>query len=563
MSMRRSAHGARNLVVIPGFDTALMHRRILSWALIMLFLLMSVLPALAQRAGAPAAAAPAPAETFDILEFEIEGNSVLPPRRIEEAVTPFLGERKSLREVEAAREALEKAYQDAGFLTVFVDIPEQKVDEGIVILRATEGRVARLKVAGARFFSQGVIRERVPALAEGEVPDFTEVQAQLAAVNRSDERRVTPVLRAGRTPGTVEAELKVEDRLPLTASFELNNRYSFDTTRLRAIGTLRYGNLWQREHSVSLSYQTTPLDSTQVRVWSGTYVLPAGAPGGALALYAVKSDSNVVSLGTTTILGRGEIVGARWIVPLPARGELTHSLTFGLDAKNFRESVLFGADTTVTPIKYWPMSIAWGGRVGGTGGATLFNLTGNFHFKGLGDEDVECAGQRINAFACRRFGADANYFYARLEVSRIQPLPAGLTGFARVVAQYANQPLISNEQFGAGGADTVRGYVEFERVGDHGVIGTAEVRSANLADAKSAGLSQAIAAVFVDGAALDVLRPLPGQAFKFRLASMGMGLRLRAFGGLTAAFDLAWPLRDGARNNNRDARLHARLAFDF
>ncbi|MFN0161861.1 MAG: ShlB/FhaC/HecB family hemolysin secretion/activation protein, partial [Burkholderiales bacterium] len=373
--------GLGNRFVIDAAHTAPMLFRVFFLLAICLFASgLSGVDVFAQVTPAPGAAV----ERFDIMEFEIEGNSVLPVRRIEEAVTPFLGEGKSVRDVEAAREALEKAYQDAGFLTVFVDIPEQRVGEGVVVLRATEGRVARLKVAGSRYFSQGFIREKVPALAEGEVPDFGEVQLQLAAVNRGEDRRVTPVLRAGRTPGTVEADLKVEDRLPLSGNLELNNRYSFDTTRLRLLGTLRYGNLWQRDHSVSLSFQTSPLDTNQVRVWSGTYALPTATPGGALAFYAVKSDSNVVSLGTTTILGRGEIVGARWIMPLPARGDLTHSLTLGLDAKHFRESLVFGSDTTVTPIRYWPFSIAWGGRVGGASGVTQFGVTGNFHFKRLG-----------------------------------------------------------------------------------------------------------------------------------------------------------------------------------
>jgi hemolysin activation/secretion protein len=513
--------------------------------------------------GVPAHAQGPAAERFDILEFEIEGNSVLPVPAIERAVYRFLGEGRTVKDVESAKEALEKAYQDAGFLSAFVDIPEQKIEDGVVVLRVTEGRVGRLRVVGSRYYSQGMLKEKVPAFAEGEVPYFPDVQAQLAQLNRTEDRQVTPVLRAGTAPGTVEAELKVDDRLPLHGSLELNNRYSFDTSRPRLAATLRYANLWQRDHSASLTYLTSPVEPSQVKVFSGTYVMPVGSANSILALYGVKSDSNITSVGTTNILGRGSIFGARYIVPLPARGAYSHNLTLGVDSKDFRESILFGADSTVTPIRYVPFSAAYGGRYASGSGITQFTITSNFHFRRIGDEDIECSGQRISAFACKRFGADASYFYLRADVSRTQPLPANWVLFARMSGQHASQPLISNEQFGAGGADSVRGYTEFERVGDRGLLGSLELRTPNLADAKSGGVSDAVFSAFVDGAALGILRPTAGQAFKFHLASAGFGLRLKAWGGFNAGLDIAWPLRDGARGNSRSPRAHVRIAYEF
>ena len=50
-------------------------------------------------------------------------NSTLTPRQVEAAVYPHLGPDKTLQDVQAARADLEKAYHDAGYSTVFVDIP--------------------------------------------------------------------------------------------------------------------------------------------------------------------------------------------------------------------------------------------------------------------------------------------------------------------------------------------------------------------------------------------------------------------------------------------------------
>ncbi|MEO7465041.1 MAG: POTRA domain-containing protein, partial [Nitrosospira sp.] len=152
---------------------------------------------------------------FDVFEYRIEGATLLPVTVVEQAVYPHLGEKKTLVHVEQARDALERAYHGAGYLTVLVNIPQQKVEGGVVRLTVTEAPVKRVRVVDSRYFSPADIKAAVPEVAEGNVPNFPEMQKQLASLNRTADRRITPVLRAGKTPGTVEVDLKVKDQLPL------------------------------------------------------------------------------------------------------------------------------------------------------------------------------------------------------------------------------------------------------------------------------------------------------------------------------------------------------------
>ena len=72
-------------------------------------------PATTPTAPAAPTAAPAADEPrFDVWEYDVEGNTVLPVPAIEKAVQPYLGPGKQLADVEGARAALEKVYQDAG-----------------------------------------------------------------------------------------------------------------------------------------------------------------------------------------------------------------------------------------------------------------------------------------------------------------------------------------------------------------------------------------------------------------------------------------------------------------
>ncbi len=118
-----------------------------------------------------------------MLEYRVLGNTMLPATVIERAVYPYLGPAKSIDVVEHARADLEQAYHNAGFGTVFVDIPEQDVDGGVVRLHVTEGKLRRVAIEGARFFSAKEIRSAVPAATAGATPDLKAIQSEIATLN--------------------------------------------------------------------------------------------------------------------------------------------------------------------------------------------------------------------------------------------------------------------------------------------------------------------------------------------------------------------------------------------
>lgn len=491
---------------------------------------------------------------FDIFEYQIEGNTVLSALAIEEAVYPFLGEKKAVKEVEQARQALEKRYHEAGYLTALVDIPEQEVKSGLVRLKVTEAKVARLKVSGSRYYSLGWIKQQAPSLAEGGVPYFPDVQQDLIKLARTPDRQVVPVLRAGNTPGTVEVELQVKDQFPLHGSLELNNRYGANTTHSRMLASLRYDNLWQRQHSLSLSYQMAPEKPAESNVLSGTYVIP-GEDGQAYALYAVRSRSNVAAVGGFTALGKGNFYGLRWVKPLRARDErYNHSLTLGADYKNSIESVVGSADSIDTPIRYAPLMAQYASTLRWEKAFTQFDIAANFHLRGARKNDTE--------FAVKRYKASANYLYLRGSVQHTQPL-WNWSVYVKSSGQAASGPLISNEGFSAGGADSVRGYLEAEAQGDAGMQGTLELRTPPLPGTEASGLDQFYALAFLEGAKLKVLYALPSQQSRFLLSSAGVGLRLQGFKGLQFSFDWALPFKSLTYTQARDSRYHARLAYEF
>ena len=520
-----------------------------------LLLLASLLPLVTHAAVANTEAQPV--ERFDIWEFQVEGNSMLPGEDVERAVYGHLGEAKNIDDVNAAQQQLETLYHERGFGSVFVDIPEQDVQGGVVKLKVTEGKVGRMQVTGSRYFSLGRIKSKVPSLATGQVPNLSQVQRELTALSQmSRDRSITPVLKPSRTPGKLDVELKVKDTLPLHGNLELNDRNSADTSRLRLNAAVHYDNLWQREHSIGIAYQVSPEATDEVEVFSANYLWRFENIDHLLALYGVKSNTNVATIGTLGVIGSGVISGARYIIPLHPFEGVYHSLSLGADYKDFDEQIGFKeGGAVITPISYLKFSATYSATFAWREQLTHVEAAFELGPDGLGNTQKE--------FERKRFKARPNFAFLHVSADHLMPVAGGAALFGRVTGQVTGSPLITNEQFSAGGIDDVRGYLEAERLGDNAVAATLELRSPNLSRFYPSQLQNLQLLAFTDAAELLTLSPLPGTSKSSMLWSTGVGVRVEAAQHLQAMLMWAYPLRAGERTDSGDQRVHFSVGMEF
>jgi hemolysin activation/secretion protein len=509
-----------------------------------------------------------PVQHFDIDEYRVEGADLLPQIEVEEAVYPFLGPNRSSDDVEKARAALEKAYTAKGYQTVSVSVPQQNVSSRVVVLKVVEGKVGRVRVNNSRFFDLDKIKQKAPSLAEGKVPNFNDVTKDIYALNQLPDRKVTPALRAGATPGTVDVDLNVEDKLPFHSTFELNNRRSPNTTALRASATTHYDNLWQRGDSFSFTYQEAPLRLTDSEAMSGSYLARTEVDWLNLMVYAVKSKSNVATVGNFDVIGPGVIVGSRVVLSLPNRPNFFHTFSAGFDYKHFDQTVTQSATGFSTPITYYPVVGTYGATLQGENALTQLNATVTANVRGLGSEPQQ--------FDDKRFKATASFIALRGDLSHTQDLKDGTQLYGKVQGQIGDQPLVSSEEFSLGGQDTVRGYLESEVLGDKGVVGTLELRSPSLPDFVHASFKDASGKpvtlyaiqslrffLFADGGVVATFNALPQQQDRFDLASYGIGTTFKMFDHLNGMVALADPLTTQAFTRSHDPHLLFRVWGEF
>jgi len=508
-----------------------------------------------------------PPQRFDIDEYRVEGADALPQIEVEEAVYPYLGPGRTADDVEKARAALEKAYQGKGYQTVAVTIPPQDARTGIVIFKVVEAKIGRLRVKNSRYFDLEKVKEKAPSVREGKLPNFNEVTKDIVALNQWPDRKVTPALRAGVTPGTVDVDLNVEDKLPFHASVEVNNRQSPNTTPTRITATAHYDNLWQRGDSFSFTYQVAPQRKEDAEVFSGSYLARTDLDWLNFLFYAVKSNSNVSTVGAQNIVGPGTIVGARAVATLPMRENYFHTLSFGWDYKRFDQEITSEAfGTSSIPITYYPVTGQYSGTLNTEGAVTAINVGLTAGVRGLGSDP--------NQFNLKRAGADGSFIYLRGDVSHTHDLPEKWQFYTKVQAQLSDQPLVSSEQFTAAGADFVRGYLESEVLGDSGIVGTIELRTPDIAgqivlpkDEKGQPAKAVINDwrffFFTDLAKTRVLHALPDQPRTFWLGSYGVGTRIKFLDYMNGMVAFAIPTTDQQFTQANDPHVLFRVWGEF
>jgi len=494
-----------------------------------------------------------------IKEFRVIGSHQLSRSEIEKTVYPFMGPERTPEDVEQARAALEKAFQDKGFQAVSVQIPQQTGKRGIVFLQVTEAKVGRLNVEGSRFFSLDAIKKKVPSLKPGTVPDFNKVSSEILALNQWSDRQVIPTLTPGFEPGTVDVNLKVNDTLPWHGSVEYNNRYSFGTPMYRANLATSYDNLWQRGDSIGGSYQTAPQQPSAVQNWNAFYTARIPAVDWLRLNLSYGYQNSISTLGGgASSLGNGNTAGFRFLCALPSQKDFSQSFSWGIDFKHVDQITQIdqasaGANVNDVPLDYWPIRLNYNAVLAPKDSVTIFDAGLSFGIRGAALKlgDFGSFGSE-NEIANAQFGADGGFFVLHGDLSHTHDLPYGFQIFGKVQGQVSPEPLIYTEQFSGGGLDTCRGYLESTVVGDSGAFGSVELRSPILLPGH-VGINEWRVYGFFDGGAVYNTYPAgssntpPNQ---YNLASFGFGSRIKIFKYLNGSIDYGVPLITQPYNQN-------------
>jgi hemolysin activation/secretion protein len=129
--------------------------------------------------------------------------------------------------------------------------------------------------------------------------------------------------------------------------------------------------------------------------------------------------------------------------------------------------------------------------------------------------------------------------------------------------QYSDDMLVTGEQFGIGGADSVRGFAEREVTNDWGYRGTAEVYTPDFGGKTPVAGARSRALAFVDWGGVYRINPGLGESTTQHIASAGLGFRFSH--GTSLAFRADWAMvwNEGGEQGRGDSRVHFSLSYVF
>jgi hemolysin activation/secretion protein len=367
-------------------------------------------------------------------------------------------------------------------------------------------------------------------------------------------------LRAGAKEGEVEARVDVVDENPSKWFLTLDNTGTPQTGYHRFGVGYQHANMGNADHALTLQYVTSVEKPSQVGIYSVGYHLPLYAYGASMDFVAGYSDvdagSTATPSGPLTFSGRGGVVGVRYNWHLDHHAGYDHKVIFGLDHRMYRNACSVGAfgaagcGAAAATFNLTPLSVTYAGTLTMPTGRLALHAGVSTNLGGGSRGDSAALNQA-------RAGAESNYWVARAGVDWAQALPGDWQMRARLDTQYADEVLVAPEQFGIGGANSVRGFLEREVANDRGHSGSLELYTPELAPRLGMKDWNARLLAFYDFGRVSRIDPLPGEQQREGIASAGIGLRLALQKSFSLRLDVAQILQQGGTRQEG----HYRFAF--
>jgi len=525
--------------------------------------------------------APAANPRFRINRFVVHGATLITADRLRLILAPFTGKNKDFGDVQRALEALEKAYASRGYSAVQVILPEQQIDAGEVRFKVIEARIGKVVVEGNKYFDAANIRASLPHVQSGQAPNIFQISDDLRLANENPAKQTTVLLRSGDKEGQVDAVARVADDDPNKFSLTLDNTGTEQTGIFRVGLGYQNANMWNRDQVLNMQYVTAPNDadkpdrlslypSGKVLIFGAQYKIPLYREGDSLEFSAGYSnvDSGVVA-NLFTISGSGSIFGARYIHNLDKIGNLEHKLSFSADWRIYRNAVRqigvagFGL---VPDITVHPISLAYSGVYRKRESESSFYISVSRNLPGgndAGTGEFQGDTSTVPVRPPARAGANPDYLVARWGFNYNRQLPRDWQFRWGMSGQRTRDMLIPQEQFGIGGADSVRGFLEREIIDDNGYRGTLEFYGPDFGGKLPIANARMRALAFYDWGAVWRVHPAVLEIAAEHIASVGFGVRFARGNNVSVRLDAARVTDAGGLQSKGDMRLHASLAYIY
>jgi len=400
--------------------------------------------------------------------FRFEGNTVVAEAELQALAAPYVGRELGNAELDALRLAITRRYVEAGYINSGAVLPDQDVQDGIVVFRVVEGRLAEIVLGGPHRYDPAFLRDRI-ALGAPEVLDINRLQEHLQVLLQDPLiERIRAELAPGAALGEAVLRADVVSAPTFLGSIAASNERSPSVGADQIEAFLAARNLLGRGDVLTLR----PAFTQGVNDYAASYVLPLTPGGTALQLRAERTRSRIVEspLDELDIYARSRSYELGLTHPLVALPRTSLNLS-GWFARRETRSYFLGEPSPFIP--------------GAPDGRTKLSIL-RLALEGVDRSPERVAAARVqlsqgidafDATVSGRGTPDSRFTAVLAQLQWVQRVQENRSYFvARAEVQQANDLLPGSERYAIGGADSVRGYRKELIVRDSGWFGSIEYR---------------------------------------------------------------------------------------
>lgn len=400
-----------------------------------------------------------------VKKFRVTGNTVISARRLESLIRSEEGKELSLEELREVASRITDYYATQGYFLARAYLPPQDVREGVIEIAVLEGYVGGIEVTGNEQYRSETITQALTRVRNAQVVNEQLLETAINELNDYPGLNVRASLKPGTKRGYTDIVLTAQERLPVSAMFDVDNYGSRYTGPWRYGTELNFGNLAGLGDRLVLRGIKSDDELTYGRVG---YLVPVGGYGTKLGLSHIHSENGIgEEFSALAAAGRVDITALDIYQTVFRTAGASSQLSGGFEYKtvrNYALNALAGKDD----LRLF--------RLGFNGdyrdpflGRTYYGVTWYQGTDWLGGNHKDDPG-------ASRPDNPGNFTKFSFDLARLQSLVYGGTYLIlRGSAQLSTQNLQSGEKFAIGGYYTVRGYPIAEFLGDHGYAVSAEL----------------------------------------------------------------------------------------
>ncbi|WP_299485885.1 ShlB/FhaC/HecB family hemolysin secretion/activation protein [Acaryochloris sp. IP29b_bin.137] len=467
------------------------------------------------------------ATTFFVQRVEVLGSTVL-QADIDELIQPF--ENRSgvtFEQLIDLRTAITQTYIKNGYVTSGAFLPNaQDISDGIVQIQVVEGQLERIDVTGLKRLRNDYIRQRLQLASSPPLQQQRLEQALKLLQLNPLVQQIDAELTAGTTPGLSVLKVNVKQTPEFQAGVAIDNYRSPSVGSLQGSIDVAHNNVLGLGDLIQGSYDVA--EGLEILdVW---YTIPWNARNGTVGIRYSNSDSKIVTAEFRDLDIRSETQTLAFqlrqpIIQTPSQEfvlglgfDLRQSQTFLLDDIPFSFSQ--GPEDGESKVRVLRFFQDW----------TLRDASSILSARSQFNIGLDIFDSTINLM-----GASGDFFSWLGQFQWVQRLPHQMVLVTRVSAQLTPDTLLPLEKFSIGGIDSIRGYVQNQRLADNGLLGSIELRIPLLRQHQTLQLTP----FFEAG---KVWNTSEHNLDDSTLASIGLGLRWQIFKQVNARLDFGLPL---------------------